>query len=223
MEDIVTYKTIKAKVISLEDPDQAGAIIIKPLPELEDVKDADCPRAYPWLSYNSTTDYANDMPEVGAIVRVLVDKYWQKYYYLGNKFFKNLFKFSDVQSQIGSIAESPDDTYKSLKFRKYRDGFLEFHNNDTGEHGSIHKNGSYNFYDATGNIFINGAGQKLKFYNDLNTLKEILVDIRDVVEGIITPTKLIDGESSPVTYLNVGVDLPKIKLVETKLDNLLED
>jgi len=217
----LTFK--QAIVISVDEATSKGGIRIKILPELKDVPDDKCPIAYPFFSYNSENELSNDMPEENSIIRVLVNECFTIFYYLPNQIFSSLFDYASVTTKLGDAPEISGTDYKDLKFRMYRDGGLEFHNKETVEHGFIHSSGSYVAMDEDGNIIVNGAGNKLKVYNDTINLKEILDDIQGIIKNIITPSNLIDGEGKPVTYSQVGTDLPLIIQDETKISNLLED
>ena len=91
-DNYINYNLKKAKVISLDDPNQSGRVQIQVLPEQKDVRDSDCPWAIPYFSSNSSNELSNSMPLENSIVYVMVDDKWKDYYYLGNKFFTNLFE-----------------------------------------------------------------------------------------------------------------------------------
>jgi hypothetical protein len=223
MNNVKEFELKQAQVISVNEASTKGGIRIKILPELKDVPDDKCPIAYPFFSFNSANELSNDMPEENSIIRVLVNSYYTLFYYLPNQIFPALFDYTLITTKLGDASEISGTDYKDLKFRMYRDGALEFHNKDTGEHGIIHSSGSYMVMDESGNIIVNGGSNKLKIYNDAINLKEILDDIQGIIKNIITPSNLIDGEGRPVTYSQVGTDLPLIIQDETKISNLLED
>lgn len=145
-----------AEVIDIDDEDKKGKIKIRILPNLKDVKENDLPWAIPFSSINSTTTMSNDLPEVGSIIRVLVDINWIRYYYLSNRFFYDIFDFDGkVKPALDNATEISDKEYKNIVFRLYLDGGLEFHNNSDGSHGFIHKSGSYSIFDKDGYIILN--------------------------------------------------------------------
>lgn len=169
-------KLYTAKVISIDDTEKKGAIKIQVLPELKDVKTSDLPWAVPFISLNSTSVFSNDLPEVNSIIRVLIDKYWKRFYYLGNEFFYNIFNYDTVNTKLGDASEITNKDYKNLKFHLYKDGGLEFHNNQDGSHGFIHKSGSYSVFDSSGKIYLdsssielNGNTKQFVTWAELNT------------------------------------------------------
>ena len=158
------YETLllrKAQVIDIDDPDEKGKIKIKILPDFKNISDDLLPWASPFSSKNSTSIRSNDLPEEGSIIRVLVREDNQRYYYLDNMYFYNLFDFSIIKSSLENVEEISDTTYKNIIFRLYFDGSLEFHNNSTGEHGFIHKSGSYFFFDSDGYFIISDTKNKI--------------------------------------------------------------
>ena len=98
-------KLYTAKVIDIDDTDKKGKIQIRILPELKDVANNDLPWAIPFSSYNSSSIFSNDPLEVGSIIRVLVDKYWKRFYYIGNMSFYNIFNFDNVTSSLDQASE----------------------------------------------------------------------------------------------------------------------
>ena len=149
---MIDLKLYKAKVVSIDDKDKKGKVQIQILPELKDVATKDLPWAIPFSSANSVTVFSNDPPEEGSLIRVLVDQYWKRFYYLGNTLFYDVFNFDTVKGKLDSATELSNKDYKNLKFRMYKDGGVEFHNNSTGEHGFIHKSGSYIMFDKDGYV-----------------------------------------------------------------------
>lgn len=142
-----------ALVVSIDDKDKKGKIQIQILPEQKDVKKADLPWAIPFSSINSISILSLDLPEQNSMIRVLVDKYWRRFYYLSNRFFTELFDFSKIDSILGEVDEIANKDYKNLTFRLYLDGGLDFHNNNDGSHGFIHKSGAYSMFDKDGKIY----------------------------------------------------------------------
>lgn len=187
MKDVFgSYKLYKAKVISHDDPEESGGIVIQILPEQKDVtSQSNLPIAVPFFSINSDSQFSNDMPTIGSIIRVLVDSYWKRFYYLGNKIFQQVFDYSTITTKLGEIEEGPDDLYANIKFRMYEDGALEFHNNNSGEHGFIHSNGSYDYYDSSGKRYVTHGSTKITM-EDTKILIENATDLE--VTGITNLT-----------------------------------
>ncbi len=212
-----------AQVIDIDDSEKKGRIKIRVLPELEGVEDVNLPFAIPFGIDNlSDSTSENDLPLIGSVIRVLVDKYWQRFYYLkGNRYFQELFDYNKIDTKLNKVSEISNE-YKDLKFRLYDDGGLEFHNKKTGSHGFVHKSGSYSIFDDKGNIILNGGStNKVKIYNDLADMKTIIMNMRDILEKVITPMNLVTPQS-PVAYKEVTVDLPKIIETKVLIENLLK-
>jgi len=152
----------KAKVIDIDDKDKKGKIKIQVLPELKDVQVKDLPWALPFSSFNSSSVFSNSPLEVNSLIWVLIDPLWKRFYYIGNMYFYNLFDFDSVKNVLDSASEISNKDYKNLSFRMFQDGGLEFHNNSTGEHGFIHKSGSYSIFDKDGKIYFSGKNITLK-------------------------------------------------------------
>lgn len=138
MTDLKLYEAV---VISNEDPDRTGKVQIRIEPELTDVPENDLPWAVPFISEASSSTVQKQVLVVGSVVWVLVDPLWQRFYYLGNKYFEAHFYFSQVQSSLSAL--NVDTTYKDLKFTLFEDGSLSFQNVSTGDCGCVHVTGSY--------------------------------------------------------------------------------
>jgi hypothetical protein len=151
-----------AKVISIDDPDKEGKIKIKISPAHKDLKDIDLPWAVPFTTMLFSSTSQNDLPEINSILWVLVQEDWQRFYFIGNRYFYDYFSFNDILSQLNQATEITGKTYTDLKFRLYKDSGLDFHNNNTGEHGFIHKSGSYTVFDANGNMCVNTKTKDVK-------------------------------------------------------------
>lgn len=148
------YTLHTAKVIDLEDADKQGKVKIKVLPEMEKLEDDVLPWAMPFVTHLSENTLENDLPELNSVVRVLVDKTWKRFYYLGNRYFYGLYDFSNVTNMMDSL-ENVDTEYVNLHFRMFADGSLMFHNDLDGSHGFMQSTGSYSVFDADGSLIIN--------------------------------------------------------------------
>lgn len=220
------YKLYKAKVISIDDPQKKGKIQIQVLPELKDIKTTDGPWAIPFISINSTSIMQNDLPELNSIVRVFIRKDWQRFYYIANAFFENIFNFDTINTKLDTISTINNKEYKNISFRMYKDGSLEFHNNQTQEHGFIQQNGSYQFFDKDGKIFIhaksnqniivegneiqlNGTSKKFVTYDELNTAIQTFINSLNLhthpSNGAPPTTPMsLDISSSQTTTIKTG-------------------
>lgn len=221
-----------ATVIDNDDKDKAGKIQIQIFPELKDVQASLLPWAIPFFSLQGgkgNKQLSNDLPEIGSKIRVLVSHRWKRFYYLpDNRFFEGLFKYDSITTALNKVKESPDATYKYLKFRMYADGGLEWHNNKTGEHGFVHKSGGYTFFDKDGNQFTNLGDKKFKYYNSVTTMKKILKDIHQILVNINTTgnmTVTVPSAPAPIPVIspNFATDLVTLQQDITNLDALMED
>lgn len=220
------FELYDAQVISVNDPDSKGKIQVKILPELKDVPNSNLPWAVPFFSHNSSSEFSNDLPIEGSLVRVLVSNKWKRFYYLSNRFFENLFNFNTVTSSLGKASEITGKNYVDLKFRMYKDGGLEFHNTNTGEHGFIHKSGSYNIFDSTGNIITNVSGNQWKLYGEYAGIKVALKTILKDINTILTHLNTSGNLTSPSGTVVVGTavtDLVTLNNDLTYLNNLMKD
>lgn len=205
------------------DPDKRGKVLIRVLPEFKDVATSLLPWALPFFSKQSSDSMTNDLPDNESKIRIFVDKNWKRFYYFPNRFFETLFDFSSIETKLQTIS-GMDTTYKNIKFRKYPDGGLEFHNTDNGEHGFIHKSGSYQWFDSDGNILLNTGTAKFKLNDATNVgdLKDILKDLRTVLVDLLTPGNLTNG-GGPVVIGTVIPDNLILTNLVTKLNAVLKD
>lgn len=195
---MMDLKLYTASVISIDDPSQRSKIQIRVLPELKDVSPELLPWAIPFFSVQGGTTLSQDLPEVGSTIRCLVNKSWKRFYYLPNRFFENLFDFSKISTKLTTLGVSTG--YKDLKFRLYSDGGLEFHNNSTGEHGFLHKSGSYQIFTASGEIKINGGpSSKILITNGVTDLKTELNTLLDKLNAFVTVGSPVTQITSPAT------------------------
>ena len=198
----------KAVVVDIKDNDKQGKIKLRILPELEKVDDELLPWAVPFISMCSTNRLMNDLPEINSTVRVLVDKYWKRFYYLSNAYFYNIFQYNKVESVLSKV--SVDTTYENIKFNLYEDGGLEFHNKKDGSHGFIHKSGSYAIFDKNGSIVCETPNQTIKLSNTVDSLGSLLEELITDLSGLTTvgsPTT----QTSPTLTTQMETLLPKVK------------
>lgn len=197
---MMDLKLYTASVVSIDDPSKKGKIQIKVLPELKDVQSDLLPWAVPFTMIQGAQTLSNDLPETGSTIRCLVNKSWKRFYYLPNRYFESIFDFTKISTTLGPIGVS--STYKDLKFRLYTDGGLEFHNNSTGEHGFIHKSGSYQVFTSSGEIKINGGpSSKIIITNGITDLKTELSSLIDKLNAFVTVGSPVTQLTSPATQL----------------------
>lgn len=207
-------KLFTAKVVSISDSQKQGRVQVRILPYFEKMKDSDLPWASPFILEQSSSTLNNDLPRVDSTVYVLADKYFKKFYWLGNRYFYGLFDFSkasNVLSKGKDANKSPiDTTYENLIFRLYDDGGLEFHNNKDGSHGFIHKSGSFVLFDKNGAIVTETPNQTYTFTNGVDSLGSLLEELINDLAGLVTsgsPT----NHTSPQLTAQMQVLLPKVK------------
>lgn len=206
------YKLFEATVIDIDDLDKQGKIKIKILPEQEGVFDEDLPWAIPFVSDCSNDVLSNNLPQVNSTIRVLVDALWKRFFYLPNMYFYGLWDFNKISSKLNNINNINKD-YKNLHFHLYKDGSLQFHNDEDGSNGFINKNGSYSIFDKDGNIIMNvKVGSKFTLGNGTNhlgaILKELIQDLSELhTEG--SPT----NHTSPTLTTQMNLLLPKLESI----------
>jgi hypothetical protein len=184
-----------AKVISLDDPDKKGRVQIKILSEMEGIEDDSLPWAYNITAISSANSFEKIAAEVGSLIWIMHDKYYKLFYWLGSYKIQNDVDFQKVQDQIDKVTEAGTNDYKDLTFTLYEDGFLVYHNNSTGEHGMVHKDGSYIHFKADGSITM--FSSKILLSDDVEIKGTILL------EADSTGNVKIDGGSNPITIKNV--------------------
>jgi len=158
-----------AQVNNINDPDKKGRIRVKIIPHLQEVADTDLPWAVPFSSSLSSSQMENDLPLVNTMIRVLVDNKWKRFYYLPNAYFYELFNFDNVSDKLPNDVSNKE--YQYLSFKLYKDGGLEFHNNNSGDHGFIHKSGSYSIFDNDGNIKVDTKTSDMSIKCNGNTIE----------------------------------------------------
>lgn len=145
------FKLYDATVIDTDDTDKQGKIKIRIQPYFENIEVEGLPWAIPFVQDSTSKTLCNDLPSVNSTVRVLVSDNWKRFYYLGNRYFYNLFDFSKVSDKLSNL-KNIDTEYKNLKFRMFEDGGIIFHNISDGSHGFIQSTGTYIYFDKNGSI-----------------------------------------------------------------------
>ena len=85
-----------AKVVSIEDKDKQGKIQINIESKFKNIKKDLLPWAIPLFSDICSDTMSMNLPSVDSQVWILRDKYWKRFYYLTNRYFYNLFDFSNT-------------------------------------------------------------------------------------------------------------------------------
>ena len=145
----LTLKT--AKVISIDDKDKQGKIQIS----IESVSDGWNKELLPWAIplISNVADGTMEMhlPKENSQVWVLVDKYYKRFYYLSNRYFYNLFNFSNISGLLDKCNKI-DKEYKNIDFKYFADKTLLFHNNSDGSSGIITNQGTLIYIDKEGTL-----------------------------------------------------------------------
>lgn len=144
------YILTQGIVVDINDLEQKGKIKVQILPELQGVSIENLPWAIPFTSMQGASTQSNLLPEKESLVRILVRKDWQRFYYLGNYFFESKFDFSAIVSKL--VGAGVSSTYKDINFTLFEDGSLQFQNRSNGESGYIHSSGSYSVFKSNGDI-----------------------------------------------------------------------
>ncbi len=215
----------EAIVIDNSDPDQLGKVKIRIMPEMETFSED----MLPWVGiYKNSIGFSQDvgtheLPENDSLIRVLIEDwpFLRKIRIISDDYVEGLY-FYDKSSGLSSITELGTQTYPQPIFKVYKDRTIDFHNSETGEHGTLFSNGGYFLCSANGTLFLNSNNRRLKIYNAQASLKDVLQDVQAVLLGLTTPLNILDGEGRPCTYLNAATDFTKVQQVLIKLNNLLE-
>ncbi len=195
---MIKYIDKIGKVTDNNDPDKLGRIQVLVIPELQDISESDLPWAKP--IYNSTNGTPTDelryhnIPDVGSYVRLKISEDWTSFYYSQESlYFSSLYDYEDLYSQISDVIEDiGDNEYPQPQMQKDTDGFIQFHNTETGERGFIFPSGTaLHIIDST----INLIGE--------NGLKTII----DTSSNLIT----IESDSSTIEF---DMDNNKIKFTD---------
>ena len=140
-----------AKVISIDDPDKQGKIQIS-IESVSDGWNKDLlPWAIPLISNVADGTMEMHLPKEGSQIWVLVEKYYKRFYYISNRYFYNLFDFSNVSGLLDKC-DKIDTEYKNIDFKYYLDGTLLFHNNSDGSSGIITSQGTLMYIDKEGTL-----------------------------------------------------------------------
>lgn len=176
-----------AKVISIDDPDQQGKIQVS-IESVSDGWNKDLlPWAIPLISNVADGTMEMHLPKINSQVWVLVDKYYKRFYYISNRYFYNLFDFSNVSGLLDKCNKI-DTEYKNIDFKYYEDGTLIFHNTSDGSSGIITSQGTLIYIDKEGSLI------KEIENDELITIKG---DKEETIKG--KETVEVDGQSS-TTY-----------------------
>lgn len=215
----------EAEVVDNNDPDKKGKVQVRIFPEMLNFEKS----VLPWCSpYSQGSSFSKDtgthfVLEVGSLIRVLIeDPFYKEIRYISDDYVEGLY-FYDKANGLSAISELGTQTYPQPTFQIYKDGAIQFHNSETGESGTLYKNGGYFLHDKNGNIVFNAKNGKLKFNNTQGSLKDLLKDFQSILLNITTPLNFIDGKGMPCTYLMAGTDLPKAQQTLIKINTLLED
>jgi len=148
-----------ATVVDNDDSDKKAKIQIRILPEMDGFEASKLPWYRPFMNEGMTADqFSNNLPAVDSKIWVVAtDKLMIDGYYITGSFIDGFFDYSTIQTALDNVAELSDSTYANIKFNKYTDGTVVFHNDDTGETGIYHSSGKYIVIDVDGLTTVNGS------------------------------------------------------------------
>lgn len=220
MED---FKLYNATVIDTDDEDKQGKIKIRIQPYFEKIEEKGLPWAIPFIQDSTSKTLSNDLPSVGSTVRVLVSNNWKRFYYLGNRYFYNLFDFSKVSDKLSNLDNINTD-YKNIIFRLFEDGSLTFHNISDGSHGFIQSSGSFVYFDKDGSIITSSEKDiKVTHKGELNYENDGKMTIHTKDDLSIQSDKNISMKSSSNTNIEATSKLSeKGNSVEIKSDTSID-
>lgn len=215
----------EAQVIDINDPDKAGKIKIRILPEMELFK----VDVLPWVGiYHegtgiTSTQGVHILPEQNSFIRVLIEDWphLRKIRVISDDYVEGIYIYNNTS--LTQVTDLTAQTYPQPFFKKYKDGTIEFHNTSSGEYGVLYKGGEYEIHDATGNYLINVKTNKLKFYNNTTSLKSIILDLKTLITHMQSTSAFLDGESRPCTYTQTSSDATLLSNLATKINSLLLD
>ena len=200
----------EAQVISLDDPTKKGLIQVRIFPEMIDLKNSDLPWAakYSIGTGISSSNGVHELPEVNSYIRVVIEDwpFLQRIRYITDDYVEGLYIYSKASSL--AISELGAQTYPQPFFKCYKDGTLQFHNTETGEHGVFFKGGGYFLYDANGNFFLNAKSKGIKVYNDHGKIElkaDGEIDLNGSTKQFVTWAELNTAVNSLMTLLNAHV------------------
>lgn len=186
----LTLKT--AKVISIDDKDKQGKIQISIESVSNDWDKNLLPWAIPLISNVADGTMEMHLPKENSQVWVLVDQYYKRFYYISNRYFYNLFDFSNVSGLLDKC-DKIDTEYKNIDFKYFADKTLLFHNNADGSSGIITNQGTLMYIDKEGTLI------KEIEKNEKTTIKG---DKEEIIKG--KENIEVDGQSS-ITYKNKNI------------------
>jgi len=196
----------EAQVTRNDDPNKKGLIQVRIFPEMMDFTTSELPWAskYSIGTGISSNNGIHELPEVDSFIRVVIEDwpFLQRIRYISDDYVEGLYIYSKVSSL--SISELGTQTYPQPFFKCYKDGTVQFHNTETGEHGVFFKGGGYFLQDSTGNFFLNSKTKGIKAYNN-NGKIELKVDGKIELNGstkqFVTWTELNTALSTFITSL----------------------
>lgn len=163
----------EAVVIDNNDPDKKGKVKVRILPEMLDFKEADLPWVGIYsMSMGQNADYGEHIVlENDSNIRVLIEDwpFLKRIRYISDDYLEQQYIYTAFSTT--GVSEIGTQTYPQPSFKCYKDGTIDFHNSETGEHGVFFKDGGYFLVDATGNIYCNSKTKEIKAYNNNGYMK----------------------------------------------------
>lgn len=190
-----------ATVIDKNDPDKKGRVQVRILPELKDVKENFLPWADPFIVGSDSGNFASHLPEDGSVVKVLVDKDFKYFYYIGGAYIEEVFDYGSIESSLGGVEELSSTNYPEINFQKLSDGSIFFHNALSGDLGILQSTGSYVVINDSGEMYINVGGTKLSIIDGEVSFATDLVKLTGDSDSAVLFSQLNTALSNFVTTL----------------------
>lgn len=156
-----------ATVIDNSDPDKAGKIQIKILPEFNDIRDSDLPWAKPFFNMGmSAKEFNKITPKKDSKIWVLADIYFEEIFYLSGVYIDGFFDYASVKDKIDEIDETSSTSSPNIDFIKFDNDNILFNNIVNGDIGILHTSGSYYLIKSDGKIYMYNGTIKIKIEDD---------------------------------------------------------
>jgi len=191
-----------ATVIDKSDPDEKGRIQVRILPELKDVKESLLPWADPYVVGSDSTNVSMHLPEEGQTVKVLVDKLFKYFYYIGGAYLDELFDYEGIESSLSSVAELSSSSYPDINFKLLSDGTVFFHNAVNGDVGIIQSTGTYLVVNDAGEIYLNVNGTVLSIVDGAVNLESDAITLAGESDNAVLWTQLNTSLQQLITTLS---------------------
>lgn len=195
----------RALLLSVDDELEQGRFQIKVHPEMEGLKDDECPWARPFFGNSASNTFSGDQKEVGAYLWVFVDPMFKEFYWIAESNISALVDATKITDLVGGIEEIEDSTFVNLRFDLYEDGSYRFTNKSNGEWGIISSSGTRITVNSDGyiNLITSDVGEII-----LNDEGFLVVDTNNN-QAILDKDGMIleDKNGNKITGSTSGINL----------------